>query len=85
MLMSTYSEVALSERTCHEWFQRSQSGDFYVDDRHGAGKKKIFEDYELEALLAEDSCQKQEELAESLGVTYQAISKCRKAMGMIQK
>ena len=35
--------------------------------------------------LFEDSCQNQEELARSLGVTQQTISKRLKAMGMIQK
>jgi len=41
----------------------------------------------LEALLEQelDSYQNQEELARSLGVTQQAISKRLKAMGMIQK
>ena len=69
MLASTYGEAALSERTCREWFQRFKSGDFYIEDRHGGGKQKTFEDSELEALLSEDSCQTQEELAEWLGVT----------------
>ena len=39
----------------------------------------------MEASPAEDSCQMQEELAKSLGVTQQAISKRLKAMGMIAK
>jgi len=39
----------------------------------------------LKALLHEDSCQTQEELAGSLGVIQQAISKRLKTMGMIQK
>jgi len=39
----------------------------------------------LKALLEQDSCQNQEELARSLGVTQQTISKRLKAMGMIQK
>ena len=56
MLSSSYGEAALSERTCREWFQRFKIGDFDVEDRHGTGKGKIFEDSELEALLAEDSC-----------------------------
>ena len=85
MLSSTYDEAALSERTSRESFQRFKSGDFDIGDRHGGGKEKVFEDSELEALLAEDSCQTQEELAESLGVTQKAISKRLKAMGMIQK
>ena len=57
MLSSTYWEAALTERTCREWFQRFKSSDFDMEDRHGGGKKNIFENSELEALLAEDSCQ----------------------------
>lgn len=36
---------------------------------HSRGKVKVFEDAELEALLNEDSCQGQDELARSLRVT----------------
>ena len=49
----------------------------------GGGREKVFENAELETLL-EHSCQNQEELARSLGVTQQAISKRLKAMGMIE-
>ena len=77
--------AAISERTCHEWFQRFKNGDFDVEDRHSGGREKVFEDAELEVLLEQDSCQNQEELARSLGVTQQAISKRLKAMGMVQK
>ena len=66
-----------------EWFQRFKNGDFDVEDRHNGRREKVFEDAKLEALL--DSCQNQEELARSLGLTQQAISKRLKAMGMIQK
>ena len=64
---STYGEgaAALSEITCREWFQRFKSGDFDVKDRQGSGKEIIFEDSKLEALLAEDSYQTQDELIES--------------------
>ena len=48
------------------------------------GREKVFEDAELGALLEQD-CQNQEELARSLGVTQQAISKRLKTMGIIQK
>ena len=85
MLSSTYGDAALTERTCRECFQRFKSGDFDVKDRHGSGKKKIFEDSKLEALLTEDWCQTQKELAESLRVTQQAIWKRLKTMGMMQK
>ena len=85
MLSSTYGEDAISERTCREWFQRFKKGDFNVEDRHSGGREKVFEDAELETLLSEDSRQTQDELARSVGVTQQAISKRLKAMGMIQK
>ena len=71
----TYGEVVLSEKTCCKWFQCFKNGDFDVKDRHGGGKERIFEDSELEALLAKDLCQTHEELAESLEVTQQTISK----------
>ena len=82
MLSNTYGEAAISERTCRERFKND---DFDIEDRHSGGREKIFEDAELEALLEQDSCQNQEELARSLGVTQQVISKRLKAMGMIQK
>ena len=85
MLSSTYGETALSQRTCCQLIQRFKSGDFKVEDRHGGGKEKIFEDTELETLLAGVSCQTQEELKESLGVTQQDISKYLKVMEVIQK
>ena len=85
MLSNTYGEAAISERMCREWFQRFKNGDFDVEDRHSSGREKVFEDAELEALLEQDSYQNQEELARSLEVTQQAISKRLKAMGMIQK
>ncbi|GFV06996.1 mariner Mos1 transposase [Trichonephila clavipes] len=85
MLSNTYDEAAISERTCREWFQRFKNGDFDVEDQVGGGREKVFEDAELEALLDQDSCQTQQELAGSLRVTQQAISKRLKVMGMIQK
>jgi len=43
----------------------------------------VYED--AEALLDEDSCQTQKELALTLGVTQQTISYRLKSLGMIQK
>ena len=45
----------------------------------------MYEDAELEALLDQDSCQTQEELALILGMTQQAITHRLKLLGMIQK
>ena len=67
MLSSIYGQAALSERTCHEWFQRFKGGDFDVENWNGGVEEQIFEDSKLEALIAEELCQTQEELAKSLG------------------
>ena len=66
-----------------EWFRRFKDRDFSIEDKPRSGQPKKFEDKELEALFEED--QSQEELAESLGITQQAVSIQLRAMGMIQK
>ena len=70
-----YGDAALSETTCCDWFRRVKGGDFDVDDRPREGRPKTFEDSKLKALLDEDPCQTQEELASALRVT-QAIITC---------
>ena len=83
--MEVYGDHALSEWTCQKWFARYKSGDFDLEDRECAGCSKKFEDAESEALLDENPCETQEELASSLEVTQQNISLRLKAMGIIQK
>ena len=85
LLQEIYGEYSLSKTQCFEWFQRFKSGDFDINDKERPGQPKKFEDKELENLLDQDSCQTQEELALSLGVTQQAISKRLKVLGFIQK
>ena len=58
---------------------------FGLEDKERPGQPKKFENEELVALLDEDCCQTQEELAEFLGVTQAAISKRLKATGYVQK
>ena len=68
------AEAALSERSCREWFQKFKNGEFDVEDKEYSGRPKVYEDAELKVLLDEDSCQTQEALALTLGVTQPAIS-----------
>ena len=74
LLVETYDEAALSERSCREWFQNFKNGEFDIEDKERRGSPKVYEDAELEALLDEYSCQTQEELARAFGVTQHAIS-----------
>jgi hypothetical protein len=85
MIVETYGEAYISERTYREWFQRYKNGGFDVEDKERPGRVKKFEDAELEAFLDEDSCQTQHEPANSFSVTQQSISYHLKSLGMIQK
>lgn len=85
MLSETYGEQAPSERSCREWFQRFKSGDFGLEDKERPGQPKKFEDAELQALLDENSCRTQKELALELGVHETTIGKRLHAMGKIRK
>ena len=85
VLMEVYGEHVLAERTCQKWFARFKSGDFGLEDEERSGQPKKFEDEELGALLDEDCCQTQDELAESLRVTQADILKCLKVARYIQK
>jgi len=54
------------------------------NEERGKPPKK-FEDSELQALLDEDDAQTQQQLANQLNVTREAVSICLKSMGKIQK
>ena len=60
LLVETYGEAALSERSCLEWFQKFKNGEFEIEDKERSGRPKVYEEAELEALLDQDSCQMQE-------------------------
>lgn len=85
MLVEAYSDSALSETTCRDWFRRFKDGHFDLSDKKRENRPRIVEDYELQALLDEDDTQSQKMLAEQLGVTQPAISMRLRAMGKVQK
>ena len=61
LLVETYGEAALSERSYHEWFPKFKNGEFDNEDTVRSERLKVYEDAKLEALLNKDSCQLQEE------------------------
>ena len=81
ILVETYH--ALSETPCRDWIRLFKNDDFDVKDKEHSGASKKSEDKRLVALLHEDSCQVQAELAELFGVDHTTVLKCLKALGMI--
>ena len=73
MLVEVYGDTAPTDKSYWEWFRRFKDGNFSDEDKPRSGQPKKFEDKELEALLEEDQSQTQEKLAESLGITQQAV------------
>ena len=56
-----------------------------MKDKERPGQPKKFEDQQFQALLDEDACQMQKQLAARLNVAQQTISDHLKAMGRILK
>ena len=67
MLVEAYSDNALSEKTCRDWFPRFNDDNFDLNDKKRENRK--VEDCQLQALLDEDNTQSQKMLAEQLGVS----------------
>ena len=61
LLVETYGEAALSERSCRDWFQKFKKGEFDIENEKLSGRPKVYEDVELETLLNQDSRQTQQE------------------------
>jgi len=74
MLVEAYGKHALDKSQCLEWFKKFKNGDFDVRNEECGKSPKKFEDSELQALLDEDDTQIQQQLADQLNVTREAIS-----------
>ena len=85
MLIEIYGNSAPSDKTCREWFRRFKSDDFDVKDKERFGQPTAFEDEELQALVDEDPCQMQRQLAEALNCAQSVISDRLKALGKVYK
>ena len=85
MLVEAYGEHALGKSQCFEWFKKFGSGNFDVRNEERGRPPKKFRDSELQASLDEDDAQTQQQLADQLNVTREAVSIRLKAMGKIQK
>lgn len=86
LLVETYgTDCTPSVKTCEYWFRRFKSGDFDVEDKKRSGAEKKLDDADLQALLDENPCRTQKELAMELNVGRATISRHLHAMGKIRK
>ena len=70
----TYGDSVIDESTCCRWFRKFKNGDFDLSDKPRSGKPPTISDTKSQKLLGQDSAQAQQQLAEKLDVTQQAIS-----------
>ena len=42
LLVKTYGEAALSERSCREWFQKFNNGEFDIGDKERSESPKVY-------------------------------------------
>ena len=85
ILVETYGDDALSEKTHRDLFQLFKNNDFKLEDKERSGAPKKFEEKELEEILDEDRSLVLAELGKTLQVNESTVSKRLKVLGMIQK
>ena len=72
-ICATYGESVVDESTCRRWFRKFRNGDFDLSDKPRSGRPQKVSDAESQELLDQDSAETQQQLAEKLGITQQAI------------
>ena len=73
ILVETYSDNALSDTTCRDWFRRFKNNDFKLGDKEHSGAPKKFKDKELEGILNENRSQALAELGKTLQVDESTV------------
>ena len=71
--------------TCHRCSETLKNGYSDLSDKPCSGRPPTISDAELQELLDQDSTQIQQQFAEKLDVTQQAVSKRLHALGKIKK
>ena len=84
-LNKVFGDNLVTYPTVTRWYKRFKSGDLSLDDHEREGRPEKCLDNDLQALLDENSCRTQQELAEVLGVDRTTIARHLKPMGKIAK
>ena len=84
-LNKVFGDNLVTYPTVTRWYKQFESGDLSLEDHEREGRpEKCLYNY-LQALLDENSCRTQQELAEVLGVERTTIARHLKAMGKMAK
>jgi len=84
-ICKVYGEGVVNVRVVQQWFSKFKGGNFELEDEFRAGRPKVMEANELEALLEQDRPQTTRELAAKLEVDHTTVVRRLKEMGKIQK
>ena len=69
ILVKAYGHNAPPESTCRQWFRIFKNHNFDLEDKERERAPKRFQDEDLEAILNEDPCHSETQLAEALNAT----------------
>jgi len=83
--LSKLTVIMLFKSQCYAWFTKLKSGYFDVRNEERGRPPNKFADSELQALLDEDEAQRQQQLADQLNVTREAVFIHLNVMGKTQK
>ncbi|XP_037884454.1 histone-lysine N-methyltransferase SETMAR-like [Glossina fuscipes] len=80
-VMKTY----LKERQCRNWFEKFRSGDFCLKDEQRSGRPVVLNEVEIKIIIEADRHVTTRKIAEKLNVSYTAIEKRLKRVGLVKK
>ena len=76
MLVEAYSDNALSETTCRDWFRRFNDDNFNLSDKKRENRSRKIEDCQLQALLDKDDTQSSQKCLSSNWVFLKQLFSC---------
>lgn len=85
MNVEAYGQHALCCTQCNKWLDKFKAADFDVQNKECGRTPKTFETDELQALLDENDCQRQEKIAEPWMLHQSTVAKRLKSMRTILK
>ena len=84
-LCAVYSDEALKERQCQNWFDKFRSGDFSFKDEKRSNRPVEVNDDLIKTIIDSDRHSTTREIAEKLHVSHTCIENHLKQLGYVRK